>query len=53
MITNIKYLGVQIDSQLNWGKHIDNIKTKANNNKNNNNIIIIYIFIQGKIPYQY
>ena len=30
IITNIKYLGVQIDSQLNWGKHIDTLKIKAN-----------------------
>ena len=30
MITNTRYLGVQIDSKLNWGKHIDTIKTKAN-----------------------
>ena len=30
MIANIKYLGVQVDSQLNWDKHIDTIKTKAN-----------------------
>ena len=30
MITNTRYLGVQIDSNLNWGKHIDTIKTKAN-----------------------
>ena len=30
MITNIRYLGVQIDSKLNWDKHIDTIKTKAN-----------------------
>ena len=30
MITNIRCLGVQIDSKLNWDKHIDTIKTKAN-----------------------
>ena len=30
MITNTRYLGVQIDSKLNWDKHIDTIKTKAN-----------------------
>ena len=30
MITNTRYLGVQIDSKLNWYKHIDTIKTKAN-----------------------
>ena len=30
MITNTRYLGVQIDSKLNRGKHIENIKTKAN-----------------------
>ena len=30
MITNTRYLGVQIDIKLNWGKHIDTIKTKAN-----------------------
>ena len=30
MITNTRYLGAQIDSKLNWGKHIDTIKTKAN-----------------------
>ena len=30
MITNTRYLGVQIDSKLNWDKHIDAIKTKAN-----------------------
>ena len=30
MITNSRYLGVQIDSNLNWDKHIDTIKTKAN-----------------------
>ena len=29
IITNKWYLGVQIDSQLNWEKHIDTIKTKA------------------------
>ena len=28
MITNTRYLGVQIDSKLNWDKHIDTIKTK-------------------------
>ena len=30
MITNTRYLSVQIDSKLNWDKHIDTIKTKAN-----------------------
>ena len=30
MITDTKYLGLQIDSQLKWDKHIDTIKTKAN-----------------------
>ena len=30
MITNTRYLGVQIDSKLNWDKHIDTIKIKAN-----------------------
>ena len=30
MITNTRYLGVQIDSNLNWDKNIDTIKTKAN-----------------------
>ena len=30
MITNTRYLGVQIDSKLNWEKHIDTIKTNAN-----------------------
>ena len=30
MITNTRYLGVQIDNQLNWVKHIDTIKVKAN-----------------------
>ena len=30
MITNVRYLGVQLDSQLNWDKYIDTIKTKAN-----------------------
>ena len=30
MITNKRYLGVQIDSKLDWDKHIDTIKTKAN-----------------------
>ena len=30
MINNTRYLGVQIDSNLNWDKHIDTIKTKAN-----------------------
>ena len=31
MIANTKYLGVlQVDSQLNWDKHFDTIKTKAN-----------------------
>ena len=30
MITNTRYLGVQIDSKLDWDKHIDTIKTKAN-----------------------
>ena len=29
MITNTRYLCVQIDSKLNWDKHIDTIKTKA------------------------
>ena len=30
MITNTKYLCVQIASKLNWDKHIDTIKTTAN-----------------------
>ena len=30
MIANTKYLGVQVDSQLNWDKHVDTIKTMAN-----------------------
>ena len=30
MITNTRNLGVQIDSNLNWDKHIDTTKTKAN-----------------------
>ena len=30
LITNTRYLGVQIDSKLYWDKHIDTIKTKAN-----------------------
>ena len=30
IITNTRYLGVQIDSNLNWDKHTDAIKTKAN-----------------------
>ena len=30
MIANTKYLGVQVDGQLNWDKHVDTIKTKAN-----------------------
>ena len=30
MIANTKYLGFQVDSQLNWDKHVDTIKTKAN-----------------------
>ena len=30
MITDTKYLGLQIDSQLKWGKHIDTTKTNAN-----------------------
>ena len=30
MITDTKYLVLQIDSQLKWDKHIDTIKTKAN-----------------------
>ena len=30
MITNTRYLGVQIDSNVNWDKHIDTVKTKAN-----------------------
>ena len=30
MIANTKYLSVQVDSQLNWDKHVDTIKTKAN-----------------------
>ena len=30
MITNVRYLGVQLDRQLNWENHIDTIKTKAN-----------------------
>ena len=29
VITDTKYLGLQIDSQLKWDKHIDTIKTKA------------------------
>ena len=30
MIANTKYLGVQVDSQSNWDKHVNTIKTKAN-----------------------
>ena len=30
MIANTKYLDVQVNSQLNWDKHVDTIKTKAN-----------------------
>ena len=30
MIINTRYLGVQIDSKLNWDRHINTIKTKAN-----------------------
>ena len=30
MITNTRYLGLQIDSNLNWDKHVDTIKIKAN-----------------------
>ena len=30
MITDTRYLGIQIDSNLNWDKRIDTIKTKAN-----------------------
>ena len=30
MITNTRYLDVQIDSNLNWDKHINTVKTKAN-----------------------
>ena len=30
MIANTKYLGVQVDSQINWHKHVDTIKTKTN-----------------------
>ena len=30
MISDTKYLGLQIDSQLKWDKHIDTIKTKVN-----------------------
>ena len=30
MIANAKSLGVQVDSQLNWDKHVDTIKTKVN-----------------------
>ena len=30
MITSTKYLGLQIDIQLKWDKHINTIKTKAN-----------------------
>ena len=30
MITDTKYLGLQIDSQLKWDKHIDTIKTTVN-----------------------
>ena len=30
MITNVRYFGVQLDSQFNWENHIDNIKTKEN-----------------------
>ena len=30
MIANTKYLGVQVDSQLNWDEHVGTIKTKAN-----------------------
>ena len=30
MVTDTKYLGLQIDSQLKWDKHIDAIKAKGN-----------------------
>ena len=30
VITDANYLGLQIDCQLKWDKHIDNIKTKTN-----------------------
>ena len=30
MTTDLKYLGLQIDCQLKWDKHIDTFKTKAN-----------------------
>ena len=30
MISDTKYLGLQIDSQLKWDKHIATIKTKVN-----------------------
>ena len=30
MIANTKCLGVQVDCQLNWDKHLDTIKTKDN-----------------------
>ena len=30
MVPNTKYLGIQKDSQLNWDKRVDSIKTKAN-----------------------
>ena len=33
MITNTRYLVVQIDSKLDWDKNIDTIKTKANREK--------------------
>ena len=29
MIANTKYLGVQVESQINWDKHVDTIKAKA------------------------
>ena len=30
IINNTRYLAAHIDSQLNWDKHIDTVKTKAN-----------------------
>ena len=30
MVANTKYLGVQVESQLDWDKHVGTVKTKAN-----------------------